>query len=199
MERKQKPLWREYLETIVLAVTVAVFMRVFVVSVYRVGSESMEDGLLTGDFIYVNKLAFSMGGEPQRDDVIVFKYPLDMDMDFIKRIIGLPGDTIVIRQKQVYVNGVGEAAISTIRHDDTVQFSSDSSYRDNYGPYIVPDSQYFVLGDNRDNSRDSRFWGCVPRQNIYGKAVMIYFSWNATPQHWYSPSHVRASRIFTTL
>ncbi|MFQ6008787.1 MAG: signal peptidase I [Candidatus Zixiibacteriota bacterium] len=180
-QREPKPLWREYLETAVIAVIAATLLRIFIVSAYRVNSASMEDTLLEGDFIFVNKLAYKYGGTPQAGDIIVFKYPNNPKKEFIKRIVALPGQTVQIADKVLYVDEqVAEIPIHSKNIDKRI-IPADLSFRDNFGPYVVPPENYFVLGDNRDDSRDSRFWGPVPKENIKGKAVFVYWSWKPDP------------------
>jgi len=180
-QKERKPLWREYLETAIIALVAAVLLRVFVVSAYRVSSSSMEDSLLEGDYIFVNKLAYEYGTAPKHDEIVVFKYPNNPTKDFVKRVVALPGQTVQIADKVVYVDG--EVASIPVHSKNTDQkiLSADLSFRDNFGPYEVPPDEYFVLGDNRDDSRDSRFWGCVPLENIKGKAIFVYWSWTPDP------------------
>ncbi len=188
--RHRKPLWREYLETAILAVAAAILLRLFVVSAYRVNSASMEDTLLTGDYIFVNKLAYQYGGKtPQTGDIIVFKYPNNPEKDYIKRIVALPGQTVQIADKVVYVDSMVAMVPTGAKNGDAKIMPGDLSFRDNFGPYVVPQGQYFVMGDNRDDSQDSRFWGSVPIQNIRGKAVFVYWSWepDSDPPGWSFP------------
>jgi len=173
----EKPLWREYMETAIIALVAAVILRIFVVSAYRVSSSSMEDTLYTGDYIFVNKLAYDFGNEPQIGDIIVFKYPNNPDKHYIKRITATGADIVQIADKVVYVNEEVAQIPLDSKHTDKRSIPGDLSFRDNFGPYEVPFNQYFVLGDNRDDSRDSRFWGSVPKENIMGKAVFVYWSW----------------------
>jgi signal peptidase I len=175
--REHKSLWREYAETAAIALVAAILLRIFVVSAYRVNSDSMADTLLSGDYIFVNKLAYKYGGDPKPGDIIVFKYPNNPDKDYIKRIIALPGQTVEIADKVVYVNGDVAPIPPHSKNIDQRIIPGDLSFRDNFGPYTVPEGQYFVMGDNRDDSNDSRFWGSVPAENIKGKAVFIYWSW----------------------
>ncbi len=219
LQRKErKPLWREYAETAVIALVAAVLLRVFVVSAYRVNSSSMEDTLYNGDYIFVNKLAYEYGSDPKTGDIIVFKYPNNPQKDFIKRVVAEPGQTVQVADKVLYVDG-DVAAIPTLsKHIDKRIIPGDLSFRDNFATYTVPEGQYFVVGDNRDDSRDSRFWGGVPRENIKGKAVFVYWSWepDADPPGWEFPyvinaaqwlghglfnfpTHVRWSRIATPI
>ncbi len=175
----RKPLWREYLETAIIALVAAVLLRIFVVSAYRVSSASMEGSLFEGDYIFVNKLAYEYGSDPLVDDIIVFKYPNNPDKDFIKRVVALPGQEVQVADKVLYVEGEVASIPTESKHIDKRIIPGDLSFRDNFGPYVVPPDHYFVLGDNRDDSRDSRFWGAVPRDNLKGKAVFVYWSWQA--------------------
>jgi len=185
----RKPLWREYTETAVIALVAAVLLRVFVVSAYRVNSSSMEGTLLTGDYIFVNKLAYEYGTQPAIGDVIVFKYPNNPEKDYIKRIVALQGQEVQVADKVLYVDGVVAPIPPNTQHIDKRIIPGDLSFRDNFGPYQVPPESYFVVGDNRDDSRDSRFWGSVPYDHIKGKAVFVYFSWEPhdNPPGWEFP------------
>jgi signal peptidase I len=175
-----KPLWREYLETALIALVAAILLRIFVVSAYRVSSTSMENSLFEGDYIFVNQMAYDYGGDPQVGDVVVFGYPNNPDRDFIKRIVAGPGSIVEIADKVVYIDDMPTAIYPTTKSTDPRILSADLSLRDNFGPYEVPADQYFVLGDNRDNSKDSRFFGGVSRDLIKGKALFVYFSWAPT-------------------
>ena len=188
-QKEPKPIWREYVETAVIALVAAVLLRLFVVSAYRVNSASMEDTLLTGDYIFVNKLAYEFGTDPRPGDIIVFEYPNNPQKKYIKRIMALPGQEIQIADKVLYVDGEVAAIPSLSKHVDKRIIPGDLSFRDNFEPYTVPPDQYFVTGDNRDDSRDSRFWGSVPMENIKGKAVFVYWSWEpeADPPGWGFP------------
>lgn len=179
--KERRPLWREYLETAAIALVAAILMRIFVVSAYRVSSSSMADSLLEGDYIFVNKLAYEYGTDPRAGDVIVFKYPNNPTKEYIKRIVALPGQTVQIADKAVYVDGEVAAIPEGSKNIDKRIIPGDLSYRDNFGPFLVPTDAYFVMGDNRDDSRDSRFWGTVPAENVIGKAVFVYWSWQPNP------------------
>lgn len=176
--RERKPLWREYLETAIIALVCAILLRIFVVSAYRVNSASMEDALLEGDYIFVNKLAYDFGTEPQLGDIIVFRYPNNPNKQYIKRIVAGPGSQVEVADKIVYVDNVVAEIPPHSKHVDGRIIPGDLSFRDNFAPYVVPPEEFFVMGDNRDDSRDSRFWGSVPRENIIGKAVFTYWSWD---------------------
>lgn len=175
--RERKPLWREYVETALVALIAAVLLRMFVVSAYRVNSGSMEGTLMTGDYIFVNKLAYESGSLPQAGDVIVFKYPNNPDLEYIKRVVAVGGQTVQIADKKLFVDGIMIPDPANARHDDARLIPGDLSQRDNTAPFVVPDGNYYVMGDNRDDSQDSRFWGPVPFENVMGKAVFIYWSW----------------------
>ena len=178
---------RDYFESIVIAVVLALFVRTFVVQTFKIPSSSMEDTLLIGDHILVNKFAYGVRlpvlgtcllnvGTPRRSDIVVFVYPVDPTKDFIKRVVGVPGDVIQIRNKHVYIN-------NEVWNDPHAYFADGSalgsgSPRDMYGPVTVPQGQIFVMGDNRDRSYDSRFWGFVDVDEVKGKAFLIYWSWD---------------------
>jgi signal peptidase I len=174
--RKPKPVWREYAEVILIALVAAIVLRFFVVSAYRVDSASMEDTLLEGDYIFVNKLAYYFG-EPKVGDIIVFKYPLNPTRDFIKRIIAVPGQTVEIIDKVVYVDNQLADILPNVKNTDPKVMPAQLSARDNFGPILVRQGEYFVLGDNRDDSQDSRVWGMLPERNIKGRALFVYWSW----------------------
>jgi len=173
---------RDYLEAILVAVVLALFVRTFLVQAYVVPTASMEDNILVGDHLIVNKFLFApsrvpLAWLPQRPvragDVFVFKFPDDPRRDFVKRAIALPGDVVEIRDKVVYVNGK-RLAEREVRHGDPTLFAAGR--RDQFGPIRVPDGQLFALGDNRDSSNDSRFWGTVPIANVKGRALLVYWS-----------------------
>lgn len=190
---EDKSIVREYLEALLIAVIFAIFARAFVLQAFKIPSSSMEQNLLIGDHILVNKFMYGPAATPlerwllplrpvQRGDVVVFRYPEDPARDFIKRCVGLPGDEIRIVDKRLFINGQAiEDGSYTIHTDSNVYRSSrflSRAYRnrDNFGPFTVPEGQYFCLGDNRDNSNDSRFWGTVPQKYVKGRAFMIYWS-----------------------
>ena len=201
--RSQKSVLREYAEAIVIAMLLAFAIRVFVVQAFKIPSGSMIPTLLIGDHILVSKLAYGLQwesdcvfkmsfppmtcytsrtvvefGDPQRGDVIVFRYPEDEDKDFIKRVIGLPGDTLELRNKVVYVNGKALKDSAYTQRIDPGLIDGSINPRDNFGPVAVPEDSYFVMGDNRDQSLDSRFWGYVRKDKIRGRAFRIYWSWS---------------------
>ncbi len=170
MEEKLK----EWLKDIVVALAVALVIRALLIQAFRIPSGSMIPTLLIGDHILVEKVSYRLH-KPRRLDIIVFKFPLDKSKDYIKRVIGLPGDTVKIVNKKVYINGK-PLDEPYVQHTDPAILPGDISPRDNYGPVVVPAHHYFVMGDNRDKSFDSRFWGFVPEKDIVGRAFIIYFS-----------------------
>lgn len=189
MKPFQKSQFRDYLETILIGLLAVTFAKSFVFQQFKIPTSSMEDSLLIGDHLAVNKFMFgpvSFDWErtifPQRDvkrgDVIVFRYPKDTDIDFIKRAVGLPGDTLEIVDKQVYINGEPLKEPYKV-HKDPFSIYREGPFRvrDNYGPIRIPDGYVFAMGDNRDNSDDSRFWGFVPREYIRGRAFVVWWSY----------------------
>jgi signal peptidase I len=178
--KKPRPLWREYLEVVLISLAAAIFLRLLVVSAYRVDSASMEDTLLEGDYIFVNKLAYKFS-DPEIGDIIIFKSPLNPTKDYIKRVVALPGQTVEIFDKVVYIDNQLAEIFPLAKNIDSKILAAQLSSRDNFGPTQVPPDQYFVLGDNRDISQDSRFWGFVPADNVRGKALFVYWSWKPDP------------------
>ena len=185
---------REYFESIVIAVILALFVRTFVVQAFKIPTGSMENNLLIGDHLLVNKFVFGPSetgierallpmGTVKRLDVIVFKYPEEPERDFIKRVIGLPGETVELRAKKVYINGkpLDEPYVHFLDAPGRGSEAEVTSFdvRERYGPVTVPPDQYFVMGDNRDNSQDSRYWGFLRRDYIKGKALVIYWSYES--------------------
>lgn len=183
---------REYFESIVIAVILALFIRTFVVQAFKIPTGSMEPNLLVGDHLLVNKFVFgpTTGGfergvlpmrAVRRGDIVVFKYPEEPDRDFIKRVIGLPGETLEVRQRQVLING--EALDEPYAHFLFPVAADDNGgdVRSRYGPVTVPDGHLFAMGDNRDNSQDSRYWGFLPLSYVKGRALMVYWSFEAPP------------------
>lgn len=177
---------KEYAEALIVALILAFIIRSFVVQAFKIPSGSMLQTLQIGDHLLVTKFAYgikipftnSMIFEregPERADIIVFEFPEDPSKDFIKRVVAVPGDVVEIREKKLFLNGE-EQHESYIQHVDT---STTVPRRDNFGPVMVPENKYFVLGDNRDESYDSRFWGFVERDTIAGKALILYWSWES--------------------
>ncbi len=203
-----KPWYREWSEALIIAVVLALIIRTFVFQAFKIPSGSMLDTLLIGDHLLVNKfiygtqLPFSDSRylalrTPERGDVIVFEFPEDegksyfQRRDFIKRLIGLPGDVIEIRAKQVFVNGQPYQVEQEVYKDDKT-LPAAAGPRDYMAPFKVPENQYFVLGDNRDFSYDSRFWGFVDDSKVKGLAFIKYWSWDAEAN---LPGKIRFNRI----
>jgi signal peptidase I len=200
--KKVKSTVREYAEAIAMAVVLAIFIRTFVVQAFKIPSGSMIPTLQVGDHILVNKLAYGIRvpvwpseeglfttkghyivdfKKPQHGDVVVFIFPEDRSKDFIKRVVGVAGDTVEVRGKKVYVNG--KAIDDPHAYFEGDQMPGGAQIRDDYGPKRVPDNHIFVMGDNRDKSYDSRFWGYVNLDDVKGKAFLIYWSWDSDI-HW---------------
>lgn len=183
-DKNWKVLTREYAEAIIIAFVLAMLIRTFVIQAFKIPSGSMKPNLLVGDHILVNKFIYGIKNpftgstlipikKPERGGVVVFLYPLDRDKDFIKRVIGIEGDRVQVINKRVYVNGQ-MLSDDGVQHTDPVLVES----RDNFGPVTVPKDSLFVMGDNRDQSYDGRFWGFVDLKEVKGKAFIIYWSWD---------------------
>ena len=194
MTEFKKSTAREYFESIVVAVILALFIRTFVVQAFKIPTGSMEENLLIGDHLLVNKFVFGQtasGVEQgllpittiERGDVIVFKFPVEPERDFIKRVIGLPGETVEVRERKVYIDGqpIDEPYAHYLLPASSSDYHEVTSFdvRERYGPVTVPANQYFMMGDNRDNSQDSRYWGFLPRDLVKGKALVIYWSYES--------------------
>jgi signal peptidase I len=203
----KKSALRENIEAIIVAIVLALFIRTFVVQAFKIPSGSMLDTLLIGDHILVNKFIYGVRlpfagtvlipvTDPKHDDIVVFKFPEDPSKDFIKRVVGIEGDTIEIRNKKVYVNGELQERDFAIYLDPFTQYSEQN--RDHLGPLKVPENSIFVMGDNRDYSYDSRFWGFVDLKDLKGKAFMIYWSWDGSNTDSLI-DYVRWDRIFQRL
>src|SRR5271169_5475149 len=207
------------IQSLLGTIVIAVFVITFIVQAFQIPSPSMENTLLVGDYLLVNKLCYGKGGfgdhfmpyrEVRRGDIVVFNYPVNPEQHFVKRVIGVPGDRVRLINKQVFVNGVP-------LKEPYVRFSrpADDLFRDNFprlnitpgltpewwvqlrklvedGQLIVPEGHYFVMGDNRDNSSDSRYWGFVPRANIIGRPLVIYWSVQGAEGDGTAPSSVSA-------
>jgi signal peptidase I len=185
---KRKSLIREYAESIIIAVLLALVIRTYLVQAFKIPSGSMEDTLAIGDHLLVNKFIYGTRfpfsdkrlltlRDPRRGDVIVFEYPEDPSKDFIKRVIGTPGDVVEGKDKKVYVNGTPYENPHEIHKEKDI-IPKEMNPRDTFGPVKVPPNSYFMMGDNRDRSYDSRFWGFVSRDKIKGLAFIKYWSWD---------------------
>lgn len=187
-KNNKKSLVREYTEAIIIAILLALFIRTFIVQAFKIPSGSMIPTLKIGDHLLVNKFSYGLKlpftgtvvipwKDPQRGDVVVFRFPKDRSVDYIKRVIGVPGDIVEIKNKRVFING--KAIEDSHAHfSSQLVISGKESPRDNYGPVTVPEGALLVLGDNRDNSYDGRFWGFVDQRDVLGKAFILYWSWD---------------------
>jgi signal peptidase I len=193
MAKRKKSIIREYSEIIVLAVGLALFVRTFFIQAFRIPSESMEDTLLVGDFLFANKLLYGPKlpfvdvrlpsiRDPKPGDIIIFRYPQDPSIDYIKRCVAVEGQTVELIDDQLYVDGA-------LREEPFSKYVFGSRPDRHFGPFTVPEGHIFMMGDNRDNSADSRAWGPLDKKLISGKAMFIYFSWNP------SSHSIRFSRI----
>ncbi|MDE7169163.1 MAG: signal peptidase I [Mucispirillum sp.] len=170
---KQKSGFRETLDSIIVAFVIAMIIRAFFIGAYKIPTGSMLDTLQIGDHLLVNKLSY-LFSDPKHDDIVVFEYPVEPNKDYIKRVIGVPGDEIRIENKIVYRNGE-KLEPAYIKYENGIDGANDP--HDNVETFVVPEDCYFMMGDNRDNSFDSRYWGFVKRDAIVGKALIIYWSW----------------------
>jgi signal peptidase I len=197
--------FRENIESLAWAVVLMLVVRVFLLQAFRIPSESMRDTLLVGDFLFVTKLDYGaklpftkirLPGlrEPRRGDIIVFQWPPDPSQDFIKRCIATGGETVEIRHRQVIVNG-RPIEEPYVRHTAPHEEPPGMSPRDNLAAVTVPAGHMFMMGDNRENSADSRYWGFVPMDLVKGRALFIYFS-TASKHWWDMPFFVRWDRLF---
>jgi signal peptidase I len=188
MGKNKKSIVREYTQAIIIAIIIAFFIRTFFVQAFKIPSGSMIPTLQIGDWLLVNKVIYGIKipvlrktlipfTEPKRGDVVVFVYPMDRSKDFIKRVIGVGGDIIEIKNKKIYINGTAFNDTHGI-YTDSLILPRSMQPRDNFGPVKVPAGHIFAMGDNRDNSYDSRFWGFVNLDDVVGKAFIIYWSWN---------------------
>lgn len=214
----KKGLIREYFELVAVTVVFTLYLQTFVIQAFQIPSSSMEDNLLVGDHLLVNKCVFSGFGvgslvdsvlpfeDPKRGDIVVFKYPEDPTKDFVKRVIGLPGETVEIRNKQVLISGKPLEETYKFHKDEHIYPSyelglrADLAIRDNFGPVQVPVGHLFVMGDNRDNSLDSRYWGPLPRSYLKGKPLVIYWSYEADKESYMTTDYsTRAKNLLSTV
>ena len=194
-KKREKSVFREYFELIAETAVFVFFVMTFVVQAFQIPTGSMEPTLLIGDFLLVNKLVYASTASSieekilprkaiRRQDIVVFKWPNDLTKDFVKRVIGLPGEKIEIKNKQVFVNDKPLDEKYKVHNDSQIiskndYYHYDDTIRDNFGPVTVPAGHIFVMGDNRDNSADSRYWGFLPLTYVKGRPWMIYFSYRA--------------------
>ena len=192
-EVKTKSKWREYGESLFIALIIAIIVRSFFLQAFKIPSSSMEPTLLIGDHLLVNRLSYVVKvpfsdivllnlGNPTRGDVVVFRYPMDRSKDFIKRVIATEGETVEIRDKVLFVNGKRIEDPWGVFLDPNIM-PAYVAPKDNFGPVKVPKDSIFVMGDNRDRSLDSRFWLFVKRDDLVGRALILYFSWDRNAEN----------------
>ena len=185
---RRKSVLRDYAESLIVALIIALIIKTSLVEAYKIPSGSMEDTLLVGDFLLANKFIYGSKiplidvrlpaiREPKPGDVIIFKFPGNLKQNYIKRLIATEGQVVEIKNKQVYVDGKPLADPPHVKHTDNTNSPIGNPNRDNFGPYRVPKGFLFAMGDNRDNSYDSRFWGPLDRKLVLGKAMVIHWSW----------------------
>ncbi|MBM3310899.1 MAG: signal peptidase I [Candidatus Aminicenantes bacterium] len=194
-KKRDKSVFREYFELIAETAVFVFFVMTFVVQAFQIPTGSMEPTLLVGDFLLVNKQVYAHPTTPldrlllprrdlKRGDIVVFKYPNEMSKDYVKRVIGLPGETLEIKDKRVFIDGTPLDESYKVHGDAQVfakkdYYNYEETIRDNYGPVTIPAGHIFAMGDNRDNSHDSRYWGYVPLTYVKGRPWVIYFSYKA--------------------
>lgn len=217
MSRRRHSTAREYLEALLIAGVFLGFANTFVVKTFYIPSASMEDTLLIGDHLFVNRFIYGEGAtglersllpsrEVRRGDIVIFRSPEEPEVDMVKRCIGLPGDTVEIVDKDLFINGRWVDDSDYTVHRDRQVFAErpgtppDYVRRDNFGAFTVPPGQYFCMGDNRDHSWDSRFWGTVPRHYVKGRALLIYWSFGGeTPDGTWRGWGTRLRQLGNTL
>ena len=240
-KKSKKEVIREYIKSIIIALIAAMFLKIFVIASCAIPTGSMKDTLLIGDALLANQFVYGIRTpnqiplinvniphvklpalqQPQRGDIIIFKYPKDDKLNYVKRCIALPGQTVEIRNGDVYVDGKPEGKKQFLKREYDLteacyclfyqinlengkryiirHYEGLGNVQDNFGPLKVPEGHYFMMGDNRDNSEDSRFWGCLPFDNIVAKPLIIYFSWNKDVPLYRIFSKVRWKRIAHTI
>jgi len=238
---KKKGSFRDNFEALMVALIAALILRAFVIQAFRIPTGSMKDTLLVGDFLLVNKFVYGAKTperiigtdiflptfrfpalrQPEHGDIVIFKYPEDPKLDFIKRCVGLPGDTLTVRDNLVFINGDPEGRQKFLKKqfdaEDGVyinyfqittpdsqkyiirKYADRSSRFSNFGPVIIPDDALFMMGDNRDNSADSRYWGMMPMENVVGQPLVIYFSWDKHEPFINIFKAIRWNRIFSVI
>ncbi len=182
-----KRILKDYVEPILMAVLIALFVRTFIIQAFKIPSGSMEPTLLVGDYLLVNKFIYGIRipytetklfefKKPKRGDVIVFVFPLDPSKDFIKRVIGTEGEKVQVIDSKIYIND--KPIVDPWGRFEKIGSSAYRQSVENFGPVIVPKDSLFVMGDNRNNSEDSRFWGFLHVNAVLGQALVMYFSWD---------------------
>ena len=208
-EKPQKTVVREYAEALIIALILALMIRTFIIQAFKIPTGSMEPTLLVGDHLLVSKFSYSIhvpnevpftsiqlfpdyhffSSVPERGNIVVFKFPLEPDKDFIKRVVGLPGETIQVIRQRVYID---DKLLKEPYAHHSQPSSPNSGTRDNMAPLRIPEGHIFVMGDNRENSSDSRVWGTLDLKNLRGKAQWIYWSWDSKNNSWWK---VRNDRL----
>jgi len=211
--KPQKTVIREYAEALIIALILALMIRTFIVQAFKIPTGSMEPTLLVGDHLLVSKFSYSVhipneipftsvqlfpdihffSSVPERGNIVVFKYPEDESKDFIKRVVGLPGETIQVIQQRVYIN---DKLLKEPYAHHSQPPSLNSGNRDNMAPLRIPEGHVFVMGDNRENSHDSRMWGVLDLSKLRGKAQWVYWSWDSKDAGWWK---VRNDRLGTSV
>jgi len=214
--KAQNVIW-EYTKSLAIALVIALCIKTSIVEAYKIPSKSMEDTLLVGDFLLANKFLYGSRlpiplvnirlpalRDPEPGDVVIFKFPGDSTTPYIKRCIAVGGQTVEVRDKSIYIDGELYENPDGVKFEDPRRVAPRrQSPRDNYGPVTVPDGHYFMMGDNRDSSYDSRFWGYVPQDLVLGKAMVIHWSWGTDPQapkwEWSDPISVGKAMVYNAL
>lgn len=212
-KKKQNVIW-EYTKSFGIAFILAFAIKTSIVEAYKIPSKSMEDTLLVGDFLLANKflygarlplvgVRFPAIRHPRPGDVVIFKFPKDSSTNYIKRCVAVGGQVVEVRNKILYVDGKRFENPKSIKFEDPGRIApGPQSPRDNFGPIKVPPGHFFMMGDNRDSSYDSRFWGFVPYDLILGKAMIIHWSWGVDPRapqwRWSNPISVVKAFIYNT-
>ncbi len=197
--KKKKSRAREWTENLIVALVIAIILRTFVVQAYRIPTSSMADTLLAGDFLLAEKITYRFR-DPRPGEIIIFKYPLNPRKDFVKRCVAVGGQTVYLKDKVLFVDNKPFEDPPYVKYTDPrILGALDyGGQRDNRPPQRIPEGTFFVMGDNRDNSHDSRFWGPLERKYIRGKPMFIYFSWGEDPNapRWQKPYLISAIKIF---
>ncbi|MBN2541248.1 signal peptidase I [bacterium] len=196
-KRKPKSKTREWIETIIYSLVIALILRTFLVQAFKIPSGSMEKTLLIGDFLLAEKITYRLR-DPKPGDIVIFKFPINPKKDYIKRCVATEGQTVTIRDKVLYVDGEPFIETPGMQYIDPRVIIPTISNRDNYGPFKVPKDHFFMMGDNRDNSQDSRVWGALHKKYIKARPLFLYFSWapDARAPKWRSPYLASVFQIF---
>lgn len=194
---RRKSKFREWIETIVYSLIIALILRTFLVQAFKIPSGSMEKTLLIGDFLLAEKITYRLR-DPRPGDIVIFKFPINPKKDYIKRCVATEGQTVTIRDKVLYVDGMPFMDTPGVQYIDPSVAPTYYSNRDNFGPFKVPEDHFFMMGDNRDNSQDSRVWGSLHKKFIKARPLFLYFSWqpDSKAPKWKSPYFAAVFQIF---